>query len=104
VAVDVGDGVAQPSVEPGGRARDIVVGHNRLLPCELTATAASGPHYRRAEWPVSTSSGPRRRVTRPGRVVRGAGVGIGRPGLHRGLTYVPLSQQIELDRVKEREW
>jgi len=32
------------------------------LLCELTARAASGPHYRRGEWPVSTSSGPRRRV------------------------------------------
>ena len=46
-----------PSVELGVRARDIVVGHNSLLRCELTATTPSGPHYRRAEWPVSTSIG-----------------------------------------------
>lgn len=61
-----------PGVEPVVRARDMVVAHNSLLQCELTATAAAGPHYRRAEWPVSTSVGPRRRVTPAPGVVRGS--------------------------------
>jgi len=59
VVVDVRDEVVLPGVEPGVRARHIVVGHNSLHLCELTATAASGPHCRRAEWPVSTSIGHR---------------------------------------------
>ncbi len=40
-----------------GSARDIVVGHNSLLLCGCTATAASGLHYGRPEWVVSTSAG-----------------------------------------------
>ncbi len=72
VTVDVRDEVVPPGVESGVRARDIVVGHNSLLVCELTSTAASSPNYCRAEWAVSTSSGPRRRVMPPPRVVRGS--------------------------------
>jgi hypothetical protein len=42
------------------RAGPIVVAHNSLLLCELTAAAASSPHYRRVEWPGSRSK--RRKV------------------------------------------
>ena len=62
VGDDVRDEAVPPGVEPGVRARDRVVGHNSLLLCELTAAAAAGRHYGRAEWPVSTGIGPRRRV------------------------------------------
>ena len=77
------------------RAGPIVVGHNSLLLCELTATAASGPHYRRAEWPVSTSIGPRRRVTPPPRVVRGS------PQAARPSRYLALN--LARTRVRGRQ-
>ena len=48
-AVEVHHEVVPPTVDLGVRAQDIVVDHNSLLPCELTVTAAYGPHYRRAE-------------------------------------------------------
>lgn len=55
-------------------------GHYSLLPCESSATAASDPHCRRAEWSMSTSVGPRRRVTAPPRIALGSPQGArGRP-------------------------
>jgi hypothetical protein len=72
-AVHVRDEVVLPDVELDVRTRDTVVGHNSLLPSELSAIAASGPHCRRAERPVSTSLEARRRVAPPRRVVRGSG-------------------------------
>ena len=68
MAVDIRDQVVLPGVKPGVQARDVVIGHNRLLLCELTGTAASGPHCRRAERPVSTGIEPWRRVRDRGKL------------------------------------
>ena len=42
--VDVREGVVPPGVEPGVRAREIVVGHNSLPLGELTAISSGGAH------------------------------------------------------------
>ncbi len=48
----------------GCPARHVVVGYDSLPLCELTPAAPSALYCGRAEWPVSTSVGPRRSVTR----------------------------------------
>lgn len=76
MAVGVRGELALAGVKPRVRARGMGVSQHGLLPCELTATMASGPHYRRAEWSVSMSSGARWRVKPPARVIRESPVGL----------------------------